>query len=723
MTSSCRAGCGACCIAPSITTPFAGMPHGKRAGERCVHLDDQNLCQLFGHPDRPWFCVELKPQASMCGASDAEARQILTRLERDTRPDAIGRVRPGWPPGRLVVRTPGSARLRAAGARLRTRLSGRARPTTVRTLVYQGLPTMPRTLLLSLLFSSSLCAQNAYCVDTNLDILYSLDLSNGAVTAIGSTLSGGIMGTPADLCWKDDTSEIWTIDLAGGEAGTIDPTTGLFTTVWNTAISGWQAMAWDHTTSQFYCHNQNGQLHRLDPLTGILTLVGTIPGALITAMDIDATGRLWALNFGGSLVELDKNTGLALPPTIPTTVINFQGMSIDPAGVWYAISTLTDSLHTIDPSTGLCTLIGPNTGTQFVKGMVIAASPAPGFATNATLGVGCGKQSTSFYENFTTAAGFDLDNTVLTMLPNGSGGYIVLNSIGAFLPVGSIATPVSLALTDDSEVTQTFTSGTFPGATSFNICSNGFVSIGSNGTSFTPDVGGLLNATNTAWRDWHDFNPAIAGSGQVKYEESAAAIVVTWDGVWDFGGATAANANTMQMQFYPTGQVTFAWGTMSHLGNGHLVGYSPGGPSADPGNTDLSALGAGGITLSTVDLLPLGLTAATRPVLGTSWNLTTGNVPATGVFGVDIFGIADPGILDLFFLGMPGCQLRSTLDVVAGPWAVLGATHNYAFAVPAAPPSLIGLELFTQSAVFQAPPVNAFGAITSNGIKGTLGNL
>src|SRR5262245_48742376 len=71
----------------------------------------------------------------------------------------------------------------------------------------QGSPTMPRTLLLSLLFSSSLCAQSAYCVDTNLDILYSVDLSTGAVTSIGSTLNGGL-DTAADLCWKDDTSEI-----------------------------------------------------------------------------------------------------------------------------------------------------------------------------------------------------------------------------------------------------------------------------------------------------------------------------------------------------------------------------------------------------------------------------------------------------------------------------------------------------------------------------------
>ncbi len=86
MTFACRIGCGACCIAPSITTPFAGMPNGKRAGERCVHLDDGNRCALFGRPDRPQFCCDLRPSAEMCGATDAEALAILTRLEQATQP-------------------------------------------------------------------------------------------------------------------------------------------------------------------------------------------------------------------------------------------------------------------------------------------------------------------------------------------------------------------------------------------------------------------------------------------------------------------------------------------------------------------------------------------------------------------------------------------------------------------------------------------------------------
>ncbi|MBS7673106.1 YkgJ family cysteine cluster protein, partial [Vibrio cholerae] len=56
----CREGCGACCIAPSISSPLPGMPQGKPAGVRCVHLSAEQLCQLFGQPQRPAVCRDRK---------------------------------------------------------------------------------------------------------------------------------------------------------------------------------------------------------------------------------------------------------------------------------------------------------------------------------------------------------------------------------------------------------------------------------------------------------------------------------------------------------------------------------------------------------------------------------------------------------------------------------------------------------------------------------------
>lgn len=82
----CRSGCGACCIAPSITSPIPGMPHGKPAGIPCVQLDDAYRCRLFGRPERPAFCASLKPLHAMCGATRDEALATLAALELATRP-------------------------------------------------------------------------------------------------------------------------------------------------------------------------------------------------------------------------------------------------------------------------------------------------------------------------------------------------------------------------------------------------------------------------------------------------------------------------------------------------------------------------------------------------------------------------------------------------------------------------------------------------------------
>ena len=81
----CRAGCGACCIALSISSPIPGMPDGKPAGVRCVQLTGDLRCAIFGDPRRPAVCASLRPTAEMCGGSARQAFSHLSRLERATR--------------------------------------------------------------------------------------------------------------------------------------------------------------------------------------------------------------------------------------------------------------------------------------------------------------------------------------------------------------------------------------------------------------------------------------------------------------------------------------------------------------------------------------------------------------------------------------------------------------------------------------------------------------
>jgi hypothetical protein len=87
----CRSGCAACCIAPSITSPIPGMPHGKPAGMPCVQLDENLRCRLFGRPERPPFCASLQPRLDMCGDSREQALSLLGQLELATQPPADSR--------------------------------------------------------------------------------------------------------------------------------------------------------------------------------------------------------------------------------------------------------------------------------------------------------------------------------------------------------------------------------------------------------------------------------------------------------------------------------------------------------------------------------------------------------------------------------------------------------------------------------------------------------
>ncbi|WP_038181784.1 YkgJ family cysteine cluster protein [Vibrio rhizosphaerae] len=80
----CRLGCGACCIAPSISSPIPGMPEGKPAGVRCIQLDENNLCKLFGSDDRPQVCSDFKSDEAVCGTSVQEALTIINELEDTT---------------------------------------------------------------------------------------------------------------------------------------------------------------------------------------------------------------------------------------------------------------------------------------------------------------------------------------------------------------------------------------------------------------------------------------------------------------------------------------------------------------------------------------------------------------------------------------------------------------------------------------------------------------
>ena len=356
----------------------------------------------------------------------------------------------------------------------------------------------------------------------------------------------------------------------------------------------------------------------------------------------------------------------------------------------------------------------------------IAYTLPPGVveAAATSYGPGCYQRARSFYENFATAAAFDLGNHSLSMLRSGANYTVQPGVVSYVAPTGAATV---LPLGDDDEIAVTL-AAPFPygagATTTLTVCSNGFVSVASgNGTAFLPSVAALLNGPQTGWYCWHDYDVTIPSSGQVKFQTVGTKAIITWDGAWDYGGTSSADASTFQMQFdTANGNVHFVWRTMSTNGAsgvGHLVGYSAGGPSLDPGNRDITA------TLPATfpagdDQLPLTL-AATRPTLNTTVALTTTNIPAGATIAATVLSVVinNPGP-DLGALGAPGCRSH----VGAGSSQLFvppGASTTQNLPVPNNP-GFIGIVLGAQSAVF-TPGVNAIGLLTSNGVRLSVGNL
>jgi hypothetical protein len=344
--------------------------------------------------------------------------------------------------------------------------------------------------------------------------------------------------------------------------------------------------------------------------------------------------------------------------------------------------------------------------------------PPTGYGYSVSYGSGCvSVPDVPSYENFATSASFDLANSGMTLIHIGT-GYVAVPAITAYVPPSATAQVLSLA--DNAEATVALSQAMPVGAsgttTTLSVCSNGFISAGTgNGVGTTPTPSAFVNNQRAWWcLCWHDYNPALASGGRVKFEQIGNIAYVTWDGVWDALGTSAANANTMQAQFdVTTGIVHYHWQTMSTLGNGRMVGFSDAGSSTDPGSMNISAALPASFQAAVFAIKPLGHTLSARPVIGTTTNMLTANVPPGTVLGLSIVGITQfsPGI-DLTSIGMPTCSLHASLDVLLS-WLPAGGAGSLPFPIPG-DPGLAGFQLNTQSATF-TPGINNFGFTASNG--------
>ncbi|MBK8977456.1 MAG: hypothetical protein IPM29_16210 [Planctomycetes bacterium] len=349
---------------------------------------------------------------------------------------------------------------------------------------------------------------------------------------------------------------------------------------------------------------------------------------------------------------------------------------------------------------------------DFASVVLLDFTPPPNLGAVTPYGAGCNDISVSWYENLTTGS-FDLSNSSIRMVPNGTGYNVVPGSNAWFTPVAA-----NLGLTDDSLSPAQPLGFTFPfpggSTTDIKICSNGFVWLDTTQTAatFSGDPALLLGQAPRFAPLWHDMDPSMGGTVTFDIDPSGQIAYATWDQVPLF--TNLASLNTFQVALYASGDVEYRYqGCTSDPG---IFGWSPGGNANDPGSIDVSA----SLPFATfADVFPLVLAHLDRPRINRTLNLEVRNVPGDTTLialNIGVFKVDPP--LNLGVIRMPGCFQHASIDVGVGLPAVVPTTP-LSFGVPNLP-VLIGVHAYLQ-ALGASPSGNPTGILTTNGLDLLIG--
>lgn len=510
---------------------------------------------------------------------------------------------------------------------------------------------------------------------------------------------------------------------ASGMLFSINPLNGAPTWIANlTQFVGTEGdIAFDPTTGVLYALDGLGLLFTINTSNGVCTTVGNLPqdlpgGADYSGVGFDEFGQMYAWSqFGSVLRRVDKTNG-AIQATVPLSP--FPGGSVGDvvfdrgSGRCFLAGDMPGGfLSSCNPGTGLVTPIG---STAPVVPFSLTSDPNA-CARLHTVGAGCTKGYASFYEHL-FGWNQDLAGLMVTGAFNGSGYTITTGpGPGVLAPIGLAPLPLG-----DNTSMNVGTLGMWVG-------SNGWLALGpGNSNAPIPSVPTLLNQPSPQLSAWTDLDPSSAGGGQVFYwEPSPTTGRALWLNVF-------AKNTTLPVTIQITWDLaarnwTIEYGSHSPW-HPHpwLTGYSPGGPNADPGNSDISTFGGNPHVIDLLDTLPLSLTAPNRPIqsaVANPWNAVTTDIDPSALLHLGWFGLANPA-LQLANFGLPSdCVLHASMDVTSATNWFPGPTQAWTpFTIPALPPSLVGLQVYVQSATLTTFGLGPTTRV-SNGLQCTIGTM
>jgi streptogramin lyase len=219
------------------------------------------------------------------------------------------------------------------------------------------------------------------------DMIYRVDLTTGTANPIGST---GLGGATPDICF-DVHGNLFGVKgggLSSNNLIAIDKTTGAGSVIGATVIDilsglGSQAFLGLAQTNVLYATqgNNGDQLATIDPLTGVATSVGNT-GLHLSGLAVSSAGELLATTrINSDLYRLDAATGDAYLVG-PTGVFYLDAIAFDRGGhLWGINNDGPSTMFAINPATAAASPIG-ETGAPWIAGLAFDPNDGKAYASD-----------------------------------------------------------------------------------------------------------------------------------------------------------------------------------------------------------------------------------------------------------------------------------------------------------------------------------------------------
>lgn len=214
--------------------------------------------------------------------------------------------------------------------------------------------------------------------------IYTLNQSTGAAGLVGG--SGVEIG---DMTSNPAAGILWGIDIGAATLRTFNPATGLPTSaVPLVDVAGAPvaitSIAYDVVTGTLYGNTAVGfgapadTLYGINPVTGLVTVIGGIGFTNVYALGFDQGGTLFGVaDLTNELISISTGTGAGALIAPLALGFAFDIASRPEDNAMFLADSGTNSLYTLNTATGATSLVGPYGSGLNIVGLAFLTVPEP----------------------------------------------------------------------------------------------------------------------------------------------------------------------------------------------------------------------------------------------------------------------------------------------------------------------------------------------------------